>query len=54
MYHSGFAAASSKLFLITNVMIISYSELDAPESGRHNPSGSSIALEEKLYVNQQS
>ena len=29
-------------------------QLDAPEAGRHNPSGTSIALEEKLYVNQQS
>ena len=28
--------------------------LDAPEAGRHNSSATSIALEEKLYVNQQS
>ena len=36
-----------RLFIINNL-------LDAPEAGRHNPSGTSIALEEKLYVNQQS
>ena len=35
-------------------LIYSYHLLDAPEAGRHNPSGTSTGLEEKLYVNQQS